>query len=933
MNRDQEGIRKLFEEAVRRSGAEREEYIASLSDDKVTDELRSLLAAHEDRGPFDELLERVSGPHVERLLHLEPGDVLGPYRIVREIASGGMAIVYEAEDRKHEREVAVKVLRPELAALLGADRFIREMKTTAKLQHPHILPLFDSGESDGLLYYVMPYVEGETLRDRLDRETQLGVEEAVGITTEVAEALDYAHKHDVIHRDIKPGNILLQEGRPLVSDFGIALALSTAAGERTTEAGVPLGTPHYMSPEQAVADKDLTHRSDIYSLGCVLYEMLAGEPPYTGTSVGQIIRSIVTDEARPVTELRKTVPPNVAAALAKSLEKLPADRFGSVGAFGEALADPNYTTPTTRVQELARSKKRWHRLAVVLAVAVVVAILAGMWGWLRSVTRPVDRPVVEFTLDPPDPTMVFGANLVLSPDGRRLVAEVDCEEGWVLYQRPLDEREWRIIPNTEGAYAPFFSPDGEWLGFFSHEEGVLKRVQLTGGSVQTIAWVGSFEQGAGASWGPDNTVVFSTEVGQGLFRVPVDGGEPEQLTTLDTELGEIFHSQPHHLPGGDVILFRINRGVEQSVAALSLESGQLAELTQGVRPHSIQDGRVAYARTDGYVFAQAFDPRTMALGGPPTRIAEQVKISQRVVASYTVSSEGSLAYLSAKGGQLFTVSRNGEARPLFSLGGGSRLHVPRYSPSGDRIAFVRVEGDGQNGEVWVYSLAEGTARRLSFEGPATDPAWTNDGRSIGYSAAGENGGSYGLYVRAADGTGPAEQVLAGDDHLWQMDFAPGDHEVIFFQTDNLFRASLVSDSGPVPLVETGSFVTDPALSPDGRWLAYKSSETGIFEVYVRSYPDMGPPTVVSIGGGEYPAWSADGSEVFYWSRGRMIAASVSYDGSRVSVDSRVGLFNTGDFETSSVRPYAVHPNGEAFVMAGDTETRVVWRVNALAPEE
>ncbi len=236
------------------------------------------------------------------------------YRIERHLGEGGMANVYLAEDLKHERKVAVKVLRPELAAVLGAERFVQEIKTTANLQHPHILPLHDSGDADGFLYYVMPFIDGETLRDKLNRETQLGIEEAVKITTEVADALDYAHRHNVIHRDIKPENILLQDGRPMIADFGIALAVSAAAGGRMTETGLSLGTPHYMSPEQATAEKELTHRSDIYSLGCVLYEMLTGDPPHTGSSAQAIIMKIVTEPAEPVTKIRKSVPPNVAAA-------------------------------------------------------------------------------------------------------------------------------------------------------------------------------------------------------------------------------------------------------------------------------------------------------------------------------------------------------------------------------------------------------------------------------------------------------------------------------------------------------------------------------------------------------------------------------------------------------------------------------------------
>jgi eukaryotic-like serine/threonine-protein kinase len=262
----------------------------------------------------------------------------GRYRLERELGQGGMATVYLAQDLKHDRRVALKVLKPELAAVLGAERFVVEIKTTAALQHPHILPLFDSGTADGFLFYVMPYIEGETLRSKLDRETQLGVEESVRIATEVADALQYAHEHGV-HRDIKPENILLANGRPMVADFGIALAVSAAAGGRMTETGLSLGTPHYMSPEQATADKDLTNRSDIYSLGSVLYEMLAGNPPHTGASAQQIIMKIVTEEAAPVTAVRRAVPPNVAAAVAKALEKLPADRFESAKAFSPALHD------------------------------------------------------------------------------------------------------------------------------------------------------------------------------------------------------------------------------------------------------------------------------------------------------------------------------------------------------------------------------------------------------------------------------------------------------------------------------------------------------------------------------------------------------------------------------------------------------------------
>jgi serine/threonine protein kinase len=281
------------------------------------------------------------------------------YRIARELGQGGMATVYLAEDLKHKRKVALKVLKPELAAVLGADRFVQEITTTASLQHPHILPLFDSGTADGFLFYVMPFIEGETLRDKLNRETQLGVDEAVRIAREVADALDYAHSKGVIHRDIKPENILIQNGRPMVADFGIALAVSAAAGGRMTETGLSLGTPHYMSPEQATAEKEITGRSDIYSLASVLYEMLAGQPPHLGGSAQQIIMKIIAEPVSPVTMLRKSVPPNVADALARALEKLPADRFNSAAEFAAALGDRQFTSATSARLQPSSSSPSW----------------------------------------------------------------------------------------------------------------------------------------------------------------------------------------------------------------------------------------------------------------------------------------------------------------------------------------------------------------------------------------------------------------------------------------------------------------------------------------------------------------------------------------------------------------------------------------------
>ena len=348
------------------------------------------------------------------------------YRIARRLGEGGMATVYLAEDLKHDRKVALKVLRPELAAVLGAERFVQEIKTTAQLQHPHILPLYDSGSTSAaqsgsteFLYYVMPYIPGETLREKLNREVQLGIDEAVKITTEVADALQYAHEQGVVHRDIKPENILLHSGRAMVADFGIALAVSAAAGGRMTETGLSLGTPHYMSPEQATADTHITNRSDIYSLGSVLYEMLTGEPPHTGSSAQAIIMKIVTHEARPVTELRKAVPPHVAAAVAKAVEKVPADRFDSAKAFAAALNNPAFTLSSARAATAERVGARVHRFVVPALVALIVLTSAlAAWGWLgTSRTRSVARYATMLGASGALDGIKFQVETALSPDG------------------------------------------------------------------------------------------------------------------------------------------------------------------------------------------------------------------------------------------------------------------------------------------------------------------------------------------------------------------------------------------------------------------------------------------------------------------------------------------------------------------------------------
>ena len=457
----------------------------------------------------------------------------GRYRIDRELGEGGMATVYLAEDLKHHRNVALKVLKPELAAVVGAERFLAEIETTAGLQHPHILPLFDSGEADGSVFYVMPHVEGESLRDWLDRETQLPVTDAVELARKVADALDYAHGRGVIHRDIKPANIMLSErGDPLVADFGIALAVSQAGGGCLTETGLSLGTPHYMSPEQALADRQVDPRSDVYSLGAMLYEMLAGAPPFAAPLAQAVLAKILTEDARPVDEHRKTVPAHVAAVVARSLEKLPADRFASAAEFQAALGDTHFeyqpratAARRTTLPDSAVSRATWvgrGRRLLTGSVVVVLAITAA-WGWLRTVPTPVSRYSVTLP-DGQSFSSIIGSHLAIAPDGSTFVFSLDAGGPDQLWVRGRDELGATVLSGTTGARSPAYSPDGARLAF-SRFGGGIEVISVSGGPSIPVAEGAddsALYDAGGHTLGPDGFIY--AEGQGGIVRVSADGG-------------------------------------------------------------------------------------------------------------------------------------------------------------------------------------------------------------------------------------------------------------------------------------------------------------------------------------------------------------------------------------------------------------------------
>jgi serine/threonine protein kinase/Tol biopolymer transport system component len=783
------------------------------------------------------------------------------YSIEKEIGSGGMATVYLAEDLKHNRQVAVKVLKPELSAVVGPERFLAEIETTANLQHPNILPLFDSGEADGLLFYVMPFVEGESLRERLDREKQLPVDEAIRIAGDVAEALQAAHEQGVIHRDIKPANILLSRGKPLVADFGIALAVSAAGGSRLTETGLSLGTPHYISPEQASADQDPSMASDVYSLGCVLYEMFVGEPPHTGSSAQQILTKIVLDEARPLRELRKTVPLNVEAAVATALEKLPADRFGSATAFGEALAHTGFRVPGAGETTPHSDVRGWRSLAIggITTTALLLGLAA--WGWLRpGVGDP--RPVIRSSLDPPPATRLsVNAGFALSPDGRRLAFVARDPDGVIrLWVQSLAALEARSLEGTQGAFAPFWSPDGRDLGFFAG--GSLKRVPASGGAVQVLAE--PIPEPRGGTWSPEGRIVYAPDYRTGLFEVAANGGEARALTALDVDDGEVSHRWPQFLPDGRTLLFLVQTGEpgadddRSRIEALDPDGARHEILGVNASAAYTLPGQLLFWR-GGSLYAQEFDGQEWQLQGDPQLVVDGVGLDANEWAAFSASGEGTLVYHLglALPWRLEWRDRSGSLLSVEALPGD--YSDPALSPDGRSVAYVA------EGGVWLLDVPRGTRTRLTFEEvDHYSPAWSPDGAWVAYPADKEQGAGGEIYRRPSSGLSERELLFAGasGNPIRNISWSRDGRWLAFEENGDVFLLDLESREVHTAVAGPG---TDgfPRLSPDGRWLAYTSDESGRSEVYVVATFGGGRRWQVSSSGGSAPRWSAGGNELFF----------------------------------------------------------------------
>jgi eukaryotic-like serine/threonine-protein kinase len=840
------------------------------------------------------------------------------YRIERELGAGGMATVYLAHDLRHDRDVAIKVLHSDLGAALGAERFLSEIRTTARLQHPHILPLLDSGDAEGLLYYVMPVVTGESLRARLERERQLPIADAVRLACEIASALDYAHRHGVIHRDIKPENILLHDGQAQVADFGIALAVQSAGTQRLTQTGLSLGTPQYMSPEQAMGERVIDARADIYALGAVTYEMLTGEPPFTGASVQAVVARLISEEPRPLAVQRKSIPDYVDGAVMRALEKLPADRFASAAEFAAAL---DARTSTTRTVARRAESGRWRRTAVVLGVLAIVSTIAAVWGWMRP-APPV--PVVRYriVIDSVPALRELTGELAISPDGATLVRSGG--PNGVLLVRRRDELAFSPLAGTKDASGPFFSPDGSRVGYYAN--GALLAVPLAGGPPMVIA--DSLAVPESVTWGSDGYLYRSMMSNgmQVLGRAEPRAGAPVQpFTTLDTAAGELTHFHPDVIPDAGVVLFQILfRDGKRRIAIADVASGKHTLLMEGVRARYARSGHLVYTTPDGKLWAIAFDPKRRATSGTAVQVGDRIPSTVVGPVDFAISATGTLVYSTADAGsrrELAWVARDG-SRKLFDANWKGQLASPVLSPDGTRVAVALSDGDQT--DIWIKPVAAGLATRLTGEQfrANIEPAWSPDGRWVSYIASASGGNSGDVWRQRADGSGRVERVMHSSRPLSEQTWAPGGELLVRTTTATMGAADILmlraaSDSQPTPLVASPRAEYSPVASPNGAWLAYVSNETGRYEVYVTPLATPGAGKwAISNNGGSMPRWSHRGDEIFYMDlRSNLVAVRVT-TAPTFAVENRQMLFDASDFLQPSIsrRNFDVAADDQHFLM-------------------
>ncbi len=884
---------------------------------------------------------------------LNPGMTLGPYEIVSPLGAGGMGEVYRARDTRLDRTVAIKVLPAHLADSPERRlRFEREAKAISALNHPHICALYDIGRQESTDFLVMEFVEGETLAARVEKGP-LPLDQILQYGIEISDALSKAHRGGVVHRDLKPANIMLTKSGVKLLDFGLAkLAVAPMSSSATSAAGTPplqdmatsskplttegtlVGTLQYMAPEQ-LEGREADARTDVFAFGAVLYEMTTGKRAFEGKSQASVIAAILQKDPPPITALQPMTPPALDRVIKKCLAKDPDERWqtvqdlrdelkwileggSSVGAIHESSLQLA-AVGTSPLQPVWRRALPW---AAAAGIFLLAAIFVTITYW--RVTRAPTIAVVSQILPPAKRTFEFGQAFAsvpqLSPDGRRLVFLANGpQEKPTLWVRSLDSTEAKPLQGTEGASAPFWSPDGDYLGFFAGRK--LKKIEVSGGPPVDVCDVAL---GQGGSWAPDGTILFSPSGTSPLYRVNAAGGQPVPVTALDQSRQEASHFWPQFLPDNRHFLFYVvSSSADFSGAYVgSLEGGKPKLLLRGSSNAVFAPPGYLLLVRDGTLMAQRFDLGRLELSGDPVVIAQSVGVTHDIrPAMATASRNGILGYwtgASAAGWQLQWFDRDG--KPAGSIGGTQIFYTPRLSPNGKELAVAIGPPGSPTRDIWVFDLARGVETRLTFD-PFHNwtPVWSPDGTRLAFSSNPK--GQFHIYEKAANGTGTTQPLLE-DNATEYVDSWSSDGQYIAYGRQDpqgkpgwdIWILPLFGDKKPFPLLQSQFNKEDPSFSPDGKWLAYDSDESGRWEVYIVPFPQGNGKWQVSTGGAEQPRWRRDGKELFYMSaENELMAAGVQEKNGSLEIGNPQPLFQTNTAR-SAFRTYDVTADGRKFVV-------------------
>jgi eukaryotic-like serine/threonine-protein kinase len=852
---------------------------------------------------------------------MTPGTKLGPYEILSSLGAGGMGEVYRARDTRLERIVAIKILperfsdRSELR-----ERFEREARTIASLNHPHICTLYDIGHQDGTDYLVMECLEGETLAEKLAKGP-LPLDQVLRYAIEISDALDKAHRKGVTHRDLKPGNIMLTKSGAKLLDFGLAKLRREAspaaavsqlptADQPITAQGMIVGTLQYMAPEQ-LEGKEVDARTDIFAFGAVVYEMATGKRAFAGKSQASIMAKILETDPTPISSLQPMTPPALDRLVKKCLAKDPDDRWQTAGDLHDELEwiAGSGSQAAASPSAVARSVSTdWRQVTLWSLASVIVAAVVGLAVW--NLKPSPAKPVTRFTITLPPGQHLAGLSnptLALSPDGSEL-AYVAATQSNVqqIYLRAMNSTEARAISGTEEAMNPFFSPDGHWLGFFA--DGKLKKISVNGGVAQTLTDVG---QPLGATWGSQGTIIFSTP-GSALQQVADAGGAARPLTRL--EGGEFVHWWPEFMPSGDAVLFLAQ--FPPTIAVQLIGAGERRNLIQGqagIMPRYAPSGHLIYAQGDT-LMAVPVDLKHLEVKGAAVPVVQGVLDAQ-----YSTSSTGTLAYVpggvEAAQRRFVWVSRNGTEQPLAAPA--RNYGYPKLSPDGRAIAVGVTDNEGAE-QLGLYDLTRETLSQFTFAGSFNGyPVWTPDAKRIAFLSNKE--GSFHVFWQLADGSGSLERLTNGTSEL-PFSFSPDGQQLAFVEVPGSAPPQIwvlgLRDHKGQRFLQTRAVEDAPQFSPDGRWLAYASEESGRREIYVQPYPGPGRKWQISTDGGTEPIWNRNGRELFYRNGDKMMAVEINGQASFAAGKPRQlfeGHYLLNDIGYAASN-YDVSPDGQRFLM-------------------